>query len=168
MRVLLPCCLLFFMTSSVMAQLVSFPVKGKFHISVDDTATLFVNGRQLCRVGINESASPETLLEPGDRVVVRLHNKGGPRRFAMIFVSPDQKVIISFRNQMCKIMPDVSKTDFVAREYEGLGKFAEQTNRKEAVRRFAFKNNAEWLWGVGNPCSLGSLVQRDYFRALTP
>jgi len=166
MKALLTCCLWWFMASGVMAQLVSFPMKGKFHISVDDTATLFVNGRQLCKVGINESVSPETLVEPGDRIVVRLQNKGGPRRFAMIFVSADQKIIISFRDQMCKIVPDPSKTDFTAKEYDGWGKFAEQTNRKEAVRRFGFKNSAEWLWGVGNPCALGSLIQRDYFRPL--
>src|SRR4051794_20372137 len=111
MKALLPSCLLFFITSGAMAQLISYPVKGKFYISVDDTASLFVNNRQLYKAHIGESSSSETLLEPGDRIVVKLLNTGGPRKFAMIFVSTDQKTIISFRPQMCKIIPDAEKTD---------------------------------------------------------
>ncbi len=166
MRTLLAFCVLLLISSHAAAQLISFPLKGKFYISVDDAATLFVNNRQLYKAGIGESSSSETLIEPGDRIVVKLVNTGGPRQFAMIFVSTDQKTIISFRNQMCKIIPDASKTDVTEKEYRDLKQFANQDRRGEMVRRFGFKNNAEWLWGAGNPCALGCILQRDYFKAM--
>ena len=168
MKALISLCVLWFTVSVAQAQLLSFPLKGKFYVSVDDSVTLFLNGRQLHKAGINESSSPEVLIEPGDRVVVRLVNTGGPRRFAMAFVSSDQRTIISFRNQMCKILPDASKGDFSKEDFADLRRFADQINKKEEVRKFPFKNNAEWLWGVGTPCALGSVIQRDFFKPLQP
>jgi hypothetical protein len=166
MRLLLSFCLSVLFTSGAVAQLISFPVKGKFYISVDDTAHVYVNNRLLYKAAIGESSSSETLLEPGDRIVVKLFNKMGPRKFAMIFVSTYQKTIVSFRNQMCKIIPDAEKTDITEKEYRDLKQFANQDHHGEMVRRFGFKNNAEWLWGVGNPCALGCIIQRDFFKAM--
>lgn len=168
MKHFLPLALLMLFTANAVAQLVTFPVKGRFYVSVDDSATVFVNGRQLFKASLNESASPETLLEPGDRVVARMHNKGGPKRFAMIFVSSDQNVIISFRNEMCKILPDAGTRDFTAQQFAELTQFAEQAPQKQTVRRFAYKNNAEFLWGRSNPCALGAIIKREYFKALSP
>jgi hypothetical protein len=106
----------------------------------------------------------ELLIEPGDRIVAHLVNTGGPKKFAMIFVSSDQKTVISFRNQMFNVIPDPTKTDFKAKEFEELRKFAEQLSRKE-VPVFAYNNSAEWLWGVGNPCVLGSIILQEHFTA---
>ena len=45
-------------------------IKGCFYVSVDDTATIFVNGRQVMHAHLNESASEKTSLNIGDVIAI--------------------------------------------------------------------------------------------------
>ncbi len=145
---------------------VPFPITGKFHVSVDDQADLHLNGVKFHQANIGESTSPEVTLKAGDRLLVKLWNKKGPRRFAVIFASTDRRFLISFPNETMKIVPDPELTDFTERQFGEFRRYAVQENKHERVKILPFANSSEWLWGVGAKCTLGAVIRRDMVKPL--
>jgi hypothetical protein len=48
------------------------PIKGHFLVDVDDSATLYLNGKQICKAPWGQSQSDEVSLKTGDHLVVHL------------------------------------------------------------------------------------------------
>jgi hypothetical protein len=134
--------------------------RGSFYVSVDDATTIFVNGQKIYHTGIGDHRSPETELKTGDRVLVRLHNKGGPRSFMLLFASSDGRTIVSFRNRDFKIVPDLDVTDFAPDQFQKWSKYARQERHKD---RLPIKSYSDWVWGDLNHCILACIVTPQMF-----
>jgi hypothetical protein len=139
-------------------------VKGKFFVSVDDEADIFINGTQLHHARL-ESESPETELKAGDRIVVKLKNIAAKRRFMILFLSTDRKQVISFTQNSFKILPDLAINDFTPAEFAGYKKHAvalQGDNTK--IYPLPFKSSSKWIWGDLDLCNLGCLVTPELFK----
>jgi hypothetical protein len=55
---------------------------GCFYVAVDNTAIVFVNGKQVHKGGLGVSRSAELELKVGDRVVMRVENLGGAEKIS--------------------------------------------------------------------------------------
>jgi hypothetical protein len=143
-------------------------VKGKFFVSVDDRAEIFVNGAEIHKAPISESESPEIELKPGDRIVAKLTNVAGKRRFMVMFMSTDRKQMISFTPNLFKILPDASAKDFDPVEFARNGKQAKPIQGDFAKPYLLpFKSYSKWVWGDLDICSLGCLVTAESFKPNT-
>lgn len=66
------------------------PVEGRFYVSVDDEAVVYVNDHQIrCGGEQDPAGSPEISVAPGDLITVELFNRGGQYRFKMAFLPED-------------------------------------------------------------------------------
>ena len=137
-------------------------VKGKFYVSVDDEAHIFVNGQQVHHANIGESQSPELELKPGDRIVVQLHNVSAPRYFKLLFVSADKQQMISFPHIAFKLPPDPEATDFTPAQFGGYSKYAKEDKGRKN-QPFPYKNRSEWVWGENEVSSLAAFLTREMF-----
>jgi hypothetical protein len=133
--------------SSLFAQSMGYlhptPVKGRFYVSVDDGASIYVNGRQAHGTGIGLSRSGEVDLKVGDRVVVQLHNDGGPKHFFFLFASSDGKSVFSFKHSNFRIAP-LDITDFTPSEIRAWSKPAKEIKGRP---KFPVKSFSESMWG---------------------
>jgi hypothetical protein len=162
MRTILPIFILLFAVFRVEAQFNEKSAKGSFYVSVDDAATIFVNGIKVHHAGIGETRSAEIELRTGDRIVVQLRDDGGERRFVMVFASSDGQSIVNFRNNDYKIIPDLGITDFTPEQFEKLKKSAKDLRQKVAL---PVKCSSESVWGELNSSILGSVVTIKMFAA---
>lgn len=155
----------------VQAQLAPAPttgVKGKFFLSVDDRADIFINGAQFYQSPLGESESPEIELKAGDRIVVKLKNIASKRRFMLLFMSTDRKQVISFTQNSFKILPDVTINDFTPADFAGYKKHAVPIQGDFAKPYLLpFKSNSKWIWGELDLCSIGCLVMPESFKPNT-
>ena len=138
-------------------------VTGTFYVSVDDGATIYVNGKKVHGAGIGESRSGELVLSQDDRIVVQLRDDGGGRRFMMTFVSTDRKTVVSFRHRNFKNIPDLDVTDFTVKDFERLTKFAKEEKHKPV---FPFKDYSEWIWGDLSKGSIGCMVTPEMIKPM--
>ena len=136
------------------------PTKGTFYVSVDDAATIFINGKEFYKAGVNESRSPEGELKAGDRVVVHLRNDSSAKRFMLVFVSTDGKTTVSFRNSDFKIVPDIGVTDFTPEQLKKWTKSAKQMRGKNLL---PVKSSSDWVWGDLDKCILASTITPQMF-----
>ena len=134
--------------------------RGIFYVSVDDAATIYINGKKFYSAGIGESRSPETELKTGDRLVVQLRDDGGGRHFVMLFASSDGQSVVSFRGNDFKIIPDLDVTDFTPAQYEKWKTFAKQEKFKYPL---PIKSYSESFWGDLNNCILACTVKPRVF-----
>jgi hypothetical protein len=132
---------------------------GAFYVAVDDEATIYVNGMECYHAKIGESRSPETELKVGDRVVVQLWNKGGPRHFLFVFVASDGKTTFSFKHHQFKIIRDIGVTDF---KPEDLAKWptAKEERQKKAAK-LPIHNFSEFIWGDLDTCTIATVVSPE-------
>ncbi len=130
------------------------PLKGVFYVSVDDAATIFVNGEQKYKAGIGESHSPEMELKAGDRVVVELRNDGDKRHFMLLFASSDQKSIVSFKHLDFRCVMGDAK-DFTPDQFRNWKITKEEKGKKPG---FPIKNYSEKLWGDIDRCSIAAII----------
>lgn len=101
-------------------------------VAVDDTATIFVNGKEMAKLsGVNKS--PELDLKIGDRIVVHLWQNWGPRFFMMLFQSSDSKTIVSFRAKDFRNISDVGVQDFTIDQFKAWHR-SEEIAGKEQLR----------------------------------
>jgi hypothetical protein len=130
---------------TAIAQVNSGPkVRGTFCVSVDDESKLFVNGTELCENELDhDGQSPELELKTGDRIVVQLVNKGGPKHFFLAFLSSDQKTVISFRHTNFRIIPELNITDFKPDQMASWQKYAKEEKGKHK-KPFPFKTPRKW------------------------
>ena len=157
--------LLAFLTAfSCQAQLSSTfddrSIKGSFYVSVDDAATIYVNGKQFYSANIGESRSPETELKTGDRIVVHLRDDGGGRHFVMLFASSDGQNIVSFRSNDFKIVPDLDVTDFTPDQFEKWKKYAQSERFRYPL---PIKSYSESFWGDLNQCIVACTLKTKMF-----
>ena len=141
-------------------------IKGVFHVNIDDSARIFINGIEAHRTtAIGKSKSKEVALKPGDRVVVQLHNAVSKRYFMMAFVSSDWKQVMSFQHQSLKVLTNPGSTDFVPIDFARLTKNPKAQGRKtDAV--FPFKHNSEYIWAEFDDCALGCVITQQMFTPL--
>ena len=142
-------------------------VRGTFHISVDDTAALFLNGQPIYAATHGESESPEIALKPGDRIVVRLTDLGGVRRFVMAFVATDGRTIVNFPARAFRVLTDATKEDFTDREFTQSRK-PPSADRRERKVPLPVRHQSDSVWGDAEVCSLAALLTREMFQATTP
>ena len=90
---------------------------------VDDNARIFVNGEMVHNAGGGTSASRETTLKPGDRVVAQLHEAGGGKRFKLLFLSTDQKTMLAFPRHAFRIITDPEIVDFTPADWAKWNKY---------------------------------------------
>jgi len=134
--------------------------KGSFYVSVDDHATIYINGQQFYHCDIGESRSPETELKTGDRIVVHLKEDGGGKRFMFLFASTDGQTVVSFRAHDLKIVPELEATDFTPDQLQKWTKFAKQEHHKHV---FPVKGYSDWMWGDLDKCILAGTVTSQMF-----
>lgn len=147
MRTLVLTLLLLVATLSSQAQLASKPgdpIKGTFYVSVDDAATIYINGTKFYTAGIGENRSPETELKVGDRIVIHLRNDTAERRFLLVFAGTE--TIVNFRARDFKIVPDLGVTDFTPEKFESWKKSPRSERIKDA-KDLPIKNSSDWMWG---------------------
>lgn len=130
-------------------------LKGNFLVSVDDEASIYLNGVKIHGAGINESRSPELEVKLGDRIVVHLHNATAGHRFMMVFVSTDQATVISFRARDFRIVPDADVNDFSNDQYQ---KWYKQPKPERQGTHLAIKSYSDWVWGNAEHSALAAVV----------
>lgn len=133
---------------------------GAFYVSVDDAATIYINGHKFFSTGIGESRSRETELKTGDHIVIHLRDDGGGHRFFMLFASTDGESVVSFRNTDFKIVPDLDVTDFTPEQFQKWTKTAKQLNHKSPL---PIKSYSESFWGDLNRCILAGTIKPQMF-----
>ena len=141
-------------------------VKGIFHLNVDDSARIFINGIGEHRnSALGKSKSKELGLKPGDRIVVQLRNASPPRYFIMAFTASDKTQMVSFPRQTFKILGDPESKDFSAADFSRNGKYPKAINQKtDAV--FPFKHNSDYVWGEFDECAIGCVVTQQMFTPM--
>lgn len=135
----------------------SEPIKGTFYVSVDDSATIFVNGVNMYEAKWGDSRSPELELKVGDRIVIQLRNEVTDRHFTLFFSSSDGLTMISFKHHDFKIVTDVGVTDFTPEQLQKWTKSAREEKQKKGVK-MAVKNSSEYIWGDLEKCSLAGFI----------
>ena len=138
-------------------------VTGTFYVSVDDAATIYVNGKKIHDAGVHESRSAELVLSQDDRIVVQLRDNGGGHQFMMTFVSTDRNTVISFRHRNFKNIPDLDVTDFTVGDFQRWTKFAKEEKHKAV---FPFKDYSEWIWGDLSKGSIGCIVIPEMIKPM--
>jgi hypothetical protein len=135
-------------------------LSGTFYVSVDDAATIYINGSKFYGVGIGEHRSPETELKTGDRIVLHLRNDTAGRRFRMVFAGSDGQTIVNFRARNFKIVEDLDVTDFKPEDLSKWTKYAKDGGGKNNL---PVKNYSDWMWGDLNKCILAGVVTHQMF-----
>lgn len=154
-------------TIGAQAQLAVPAVKGKFYLFIDDSIHLYLNGTEIFALVNNYKATQtkEIEVKPGDRIVARLANGGGPRGFQLLFASSDFKQAVRFTHARFRILPNPDANDFAPQEL-GSARVAKQ----EGLRRpspLPFKTKSEWVWGETDACTLGATITAEMFQQLS-
>jgi hypothetical protein len=136
---------------------------GTFYVSVDDVAKLFVDGKEVYVAKYGESRSGELELKVGSRVVARVANEVGKRRFMLAFLSTNRGTVVNFKHRDFKIVTDINVTDFTPDDFAKWTKFAEE-EKHEPV--FQFKTLSEWVWGDLNKCTLACVITEEMIRVI--
>jgi len=132
-------------------------IKGSFLVSVDDSCTIFVNGKTVFQCGIGEKRSPALELKVGDRILVQLVNTGGPRHFFCLFASADGQTVISFKRTDFKIDPDMDVTDFTGLQFQTWPKYAKAQERLKPST-LPVQSNSDSMWGDLDRCIIAGYV----------
>lgn len=140
------------------------PMKGRFYIDVDDGARIFINGQLAHTAGIDTSISGEVSLAVGDRVVAQLTNNQGGKWLKLVFLSTDQRSIISFQRLNYRILNDLALVDFTVADWS---KFKPVKNAEIDRNRLSIKNNAASIWGDAENTTVGSVITADMVKNYT-
>jgi hypothetical protein len=133
-------------------------LKGSFYVSVDDSASIYVNGTKVHHADLNESRSAEMELKTGDRVLVRLRNAVAGHRFMMAFVSSDDAYVVSFRTRDFRIPPDPRLNEFSAEEFASWTKPARQEKQRDIL---PVKSLSNWVWADRDDGTIAAIVMPD-------
>ena len=75
-------CVSLFTPERLLADKMPDSLTGCFYVAVDNTAVVFVNGKQVHKGGLGVSRSADLELKVGDRVVMRVENLGGAEKIS--------------------------------------------------------------------------------------
>lgn len=137
-------CIFLLMPERLRADKTPDGLTGCFYVAVDNTALVFVNGKQVHRGTLGVSRSADMELKLGDRVVMQVENNGGPKKFQTVFLSADKQKLISFRRSDWRLVQGAEVQDFSADQYRAWTKAP--TIVKEA-NAFSFKHHSDPVWG---------------------
>ena len=137
-------CISLFTPERLLADKMPDSLTGCFYVAVDNTAVVFVNGKQVHKGGLGVSRSADLELKVGDRVVMRVENLGGPKKFQTVFLSADKQKVINFRRSDWRLVQGSDVQDFTADQYRSWTKAP--TISKE-VNAFPFKHQSDPVWG---------------------
>lgn len=129
----------------------------RFYVAVDDAATIYVNGKEVFAATHGDSKSEELTLKEGDRVVVKLRDDGGERKFVAALVATDGKNIVSFAGNDFRIVPDVGVTDFTEAQFKGWSRRAKNLG-KPGEKLLPIKTYSRNFWGDLNSCTVAGVV----------
>lgn len=143
------------------------PVTGFFHVFIDDTVSLYLNSREILNIQnrVLATRTREVELKPGDHLVARLINTGGPRAFVISFASADMRQAVHFGNMDFHILPRPDANDFTAEEYRS-ARLSEQDHGRKDKPPFPFRTRSEWIWGKSDGCTIGATITADMFQSL--
>ena len=140
---------------------------GKFYVSVDDSAQIYLNGELLYKAALDLTESPEITLKPDDRILVKLKNEGREYRFGMMFASKDRKYAMSFTPSSFRLVKDPDVVDFKAEDFSNFLKIA-KTVKDDSKNPFPFKNTSRWMWGEDSKsCSIATVIKKEDIKPLT-
>jgi hypothetical protein len=137
-------------------------MKGAFVVSVDDHATVYLNGSKIFHCNIGSTRSPEIELKAGDHIVVNLVNDGGPKRFLLLFASTDGNSIASFHADDFKIVTESGLTDFSDDQYRKWTVSAKKHPGNKGLDK-QIKNYSDWMWGDVDRSTIACVVTRQMF-----
>jgi hypothetical protein len=157
-------------------------VRGTLYVLVDQTATIYLNGKNVQLSKKKGDATAQVVLEPGDRLVLKISSTHDYRHLALLFVADGQnadgsRTEISFRTAYFKLIPDPDLTDFTEDQFKGYSKGATPLDRLikrdqlahiEKTHMFPFKNISEFFWGDRLDCTVGTIITADMFSPVTP
>ena len=167
------------MTRLIIIALIAFSVliphvragealSGQFHLCVDDSTAVFLNGKPLMEAHWDKSRkitkSAEVPIKIGDRLVFRLRNIGGARFVAIQFVSSDLKTIISFPVSAFKQLANPAAKDFSPTSLD-FGNLSTAKKRGGAVY-LPFKSDSEGAWGETDVCALGVVIKAEMIKPM--
>ena len=140
---------------------------GQFHVHVDDSATIFVAGREVHRAALGRSVSAETTLRLGDCIAVNLNNKKSVRCFIVAFLTSDKKHVVNFRAEDFRILRDAKELNLTRAQFLGL-KDAAVTDHSYAAAPFSFPTTSHWVWGQGQHCWLVAILTKEMIADQAP
>lgn len=133
------------------------PLHGSFLVSVDDHATIFVNGVNVHHANIGTSRSRELDLKVGDQIVVQLVNDVGPKHFIMVFQTTDQQRICSFKASDYRIITELDVKSFSPGQFETWTKHAKEFKGHKGLEK-QVKNYSQYVWGDIDRCALACTI----------
>jgi hypothetical protein len=89
-------------------------------------------------------------------------NAWGGRGLMLIFVSSDQKRMISFPHTFFKILANPEANDFTPAEFQQ-SQMAKEDKRYKG-KPLPVKNQSELVWGESDGCVLGSIIRAEMFQ----
>ncbi|MDB6117336.1 MAG: hypothetical protein JWO08_1117 [Verrucomicrobiaceae bacterium] len=130
---------------------------GTFLASIDDHATVFVNGSKVFHGDLGTSRSGQTTLNVGDRVIVHMSNDQGPKHLLLVFATTDGKQIVSFRASDFHIVPELGVNTFDGGQFPKWTKQARKLQGTKGLDR-EVKNYSERVWGDLDKCTLACVI----------
>jgi len=130
-------------------------LKGKFHVSAADSASIYVNGAKVLDVGYKPGRSGEMELKVGDHVVAHMKVEGFGRKFEMLFAASDGTKVVSFRAIDFKIAPGPEIVDFTPAEFSKMARTPKVERRKSDLSIKSYSDN---LWGDADECAIACTI----------
>ncbi|MFT5105234.1 MAG: hypothetical protein ACI9UA_000853 [Pseudoalteromonas tetraodonis] len=133
-------------------------LSGRFYAKVDDAASFYVNGESVHKAKLGNSKSDITELKIGDIVVFSVHNHAGVKCFQTMFMSEDEKYVVSFAAEDLRVIPDGTKERVVSKGE--LSKIKEFANARtyEGEPKFPCEHESEYVWEHGNNAILATII----------
>jgi hypothetical protein len=135
-------------------------IDGSLYVSVDDVATIYLNGKQLIAAEKGEHATNQFKLSEGDHIVAVVEDYGGDRRFFIAFKSSDGKQLVNFTPIDFKIVPDLL-TDFSPSQFESWKKHPKL--QQNISNPLPFKSYSRPFWGEMNKFIVACIVDSKMF-----
>lgn len=139
-------------------------LEGSFYVSVDDAATIYVNGTEVYAARFGESKSPALRLTEGDRLVLKLRDDGGSRRFIMLFVDADKKQLVNFTASDFRIIPGLDETDFTPGQFQAWNK--RPKNERLSEKPLPIKSYSRAFWGDMSTSTLACIITPQMFSKI--
>lgn len=143
------------------------PIAGKFHFYVDDTAKVYLNGKQFHSHRVDGySSSGKMEIRVGDCVFLSAVDGGGPKYIHLAFLSDDGKKVVSFRSKDMRLLPDQTEERALSEEDFKALKEKPKKGFNTLRRKFDFKNKSDWMWGEGRFTVLVCIITEEMISEL--
>ena len=138
---------------------------GKFFVNVNESATIYVNGKQVHSAAKGTSVSPDTTLKLDDLVVVRLSSPKGLGHFKLGFLSNDYRCLINFNKQSLRDMGNADVAAITKKEVEERRVWVHKVATEKAALKLPddIPDHSEYVWGMQNECVVASVLATAQF-----